>query len=56
MFLAFITILFAIVLSKCSSCSKDNREIKEEPITPIASHREIYENNFTIRKREVIYQ
>ena len=31
MFMAFIIILFVIVLSKCSSCSKDKRELQEEP-------------------------
>ena len=36
MFMAFIIILFVIVLSKCSSCSEDRRELQEEPITPIA--------------------
>ena len=36
MFMAFTTILFVIVLSKCSSCSKDKRRLQEEPITPIA--------------------
>ena len=36
MFMAFIIILFVIVLSNCSSCSKDKRELQEEPITPIA--------------------
>ena len=34
--MAFIIIRFVIVLSKCSSCSKDKRELQEESITPIA--------------------
>ena len=33
MFIAFIIILFVIFLSKCNSCSKDKRELQEEPIT-----------------------
>ena len=36
MFMAFIIILFVIVLSICSLYSKDKRELQEEPITPIA--------------------
>ena len=36
MFMAFIIILFVIVLSKYNSCSKDKRESQEESITPIA--------------------
>ena len=36
MFMAFIIILFVIVLSKCSACSKDKRDLQEEPITLIA--------------------
>ena len=36
MFMAFIIILFVIVLSKCISCSKDKMELQEEPITSIA--------------------
>ena len=37
MFMAFIIILFVIVLSKCNSCSKDNSELQEEPISLIAN-------------------
>ena len=36
MSMAFIILLFVIVLSKCSSHRKDKRELQEEPITPIA--------------------
>ena len=36
MFMAFIITLFVIVLSKCNSCSKDKRELQEEPITPMS--------------------
>ena len=36
MFMDFIIILFVIVLSKCTSWSKDKRELQEESITPIA--------------------
>ena len=36
MFMAFIVILFVIVLLKCNPCSKDKKELQEEPITPIA--------------------
>ena len=35
MFMAFIIILFVIVLSKCNSFSKDKRELQKETITPI---------------------
>ena len=37
MFMAFIIILFVIVLSKCNSCSKDKSELQEEPISLIAN-------------------
>ena len=48
-------ILFMIVLSKCKSCSEDNRELQEEPTTPIAPI-DIEKDNCTIRRREDIYQ
>ena len=36
MFIAFIMILFWIVLSKFNSLSSEKKELQEEPIAPIA--------------------